>query len=144
MAVVVIVAVVLAAARAGAFAFVVVAMSAATLGVLMSRGAARAFLLGCSVFGWASLLAAFGPAPATRFELPTTRLIIGIYEMFGDPAPAFFRTPEEANLWVVRTLNDATRALTTGYSLIALVAALAGGVVAWLIAGLLARRAART
>lgn len=72
MALVLLIAVGLAAAMAGAFPFTVVTLSATTIGAVLSQGSSRAFFLGCTVFGWASILLAFGAGPDIRSALPTT------------------------------------------------------------------------
>src|SRR5215213_4826215 len=91
MALVLLIAVGLAAAMAGAFAFAVVTLSATTLGALLTRGSSRAFFLGCTVVGWASMLVAFGAGRDIRFALPTTRPIIRIYEAVNGPGPTAFK-----------------------------------------------------
>src|SRR5215831_19081134 len=107
MALVLLIAVGLAAAMAGAFTFTVVTLSATTIGAVLSQGSSRAFFLGCTVFGWAAMLLAFGAGPDIRLALPTTRPIIRIYG-----------------------------AINAGHSLISLALGLAGGAVMWLIVNL--------
>ena len=134
MALVLLIAVGLAAAMAGAFTFAVVALSATALGSLLSRGPSRAFFLGCTVTGWASMLLAFGTGPEVRSALPTNRLIIRAYEAINGPGPTAFKTPEDASRWVTQLAVAVNGALTAGHSLISLALALAGGAVTWLIA----------
>jgi len=134
MALVLFIAVGLGAAMAGAFTFAVVALSAVTLGALFSHGSSRAFFLGSAVFGWASMLLAFGMGQEVRTSLPTNRAIIRLLEAIYGPGPASFKTPDEAQRWITQTVEAVNAAITAGHSLIALVLALAGGIVTWLIA----------
>jgi hypothetical protein len=134
MVFVLVVAVGLAAAMAGAYTFAVVTLSATTIGALLSRGPRRAFFVGCSAFGWASMLLAFGAGPDVRSALPTNRPIVRVYEAFNGPAPARFKSVEEAHRGIIGTVEAVNRAITVGHSLISLVLALAGGAVMWLIA----------
>ena len=136
MALILLIAVGLAAAMAGAFTFAAVTLSATTIGALLSRGPRRAFFVGCTLFGWASMLLAFGRGPASRNALPTTRPIIRIYEAIHRPpvVPPTFSSPDEAGRWLVELVETVNEAITTGYSLISLALALAGGTVLWLIA----------
>jgi hypothetical protein len=134
MALVLLIAVGLAAAMAGAFTFAVVTLSVMSLGALISRGPSRAFFLGCSVFGWASMLLAFGAGPEIRYALPTIRPIIRTYEAINGPGPMVFKSPEEASRAVIQTIETVNRAITVGHSLISLALALAGGAFMWLIA----------
>ncbi len=134
----------LAAAMAGAFTFTVVALSAATLGALVQRGPNRAFFLGCALFGWASMLLAFGAGPEVRNSLPTIRPIVQLYETTHGPGPAWFKTPEEAHQWMTRTIEDLNRAITIGHSLIALALALIGGILMWMIVRCWIGRAGRS
>jgi hypothetical protein len=140
MALVLFIAIGLAAAMAGAFTFAVVALSGATLGSLLSRGRGRAFFLGCTVVGWASMFLAFGVHGATGYHLPTAYPIILVYEAIRGPGPTTFASPEDASVYVVQLAVDVNRALTVGYSLISLALAWIGGGVAWLIAGRLEAR----
>ena len=133
MAFVLLIAVGLAAAMAGAFTFAVVTLSATTIGALLSQGSSRAFFLGCTLLGWASMLLAFGAGPDIRTALPTTRPIIRIYEAINGPGPTAFKSPEEASRSIIQLVEDVNRAITVGYSLISMALALAGGVVMWLI-----------
>jgi len=134
MAFVLFVAIGLAAAMAGSFTFAVVVLSAATLCVLLRHGRSRAFFLGCAVFGWAFMLLAFGAGREVRTSLPTIRPIVRAYEAVYGPGPASFKTLEEAQQWITQTVEAVNGAITVGHSLIALVLALIGGVVTWLIA----------
>ena len=127
MALVLLIAVGLAAAMAGAFTFAIVTLSATTMGSLLSRGPRRAFFLGCSVFGWASMLLAFGTGPDIRSALPTIRPIVRVYETINGPAPVLFKSPDEAHRWVIGMVEAVNRAITVGHSLISLVLALTGG-----------------
>jgi hypothetical protein len=133
MALVLLIAVGLAAAMAGAFTFTVVTLSATTIGALLSQGTSRAFFLGCTVVGWASMLLAFGTGPDIRSALPTTRPIIRIYEAINGPWPTVFKSPEDAARGMSQLLEEVKRAITVGHSLISLALALAGGAVMWLI-----------
>lgn len=134
MGLVLLIAVGLAAAMAGAFTFAVVTLSATSIGALRSQGSSRAFYLGCTVVGWASMLLAFGAGPEIRNALPTTRSIIRIYEAIGlaPTVPTAFRSMDEVERWLDQWLETVNRALTVGHSLISLALALAGGVVMWL------------
>lgn len=143
MALVMLISVGLAAALAGAFTFAAVTLSATTLGALRGRGPARAFFLGCSVFGWAFMLLAFEFGPEFRNALPTTRPIIRVYEVIHGPAPTTFKSPDEVSRWVIETTLSVNRAITVVHSLIALAFALAGGTVIGLIANGRQNRAAR-
>lgn len=134
MAFVLFIAVGLGAAMAGAFTFAVVVLSAATLCALLRHGPSRAFFLGCAVFGWASMLLAFGTGQEVRTSLPTNRLIIRLCEAIYGPGPASFKTPDEAQHWITQTVESVNEAITVGHSLIALALALVGGIVMWLIA----------
>jgi hypothetical protein len=135
MALVLLIAVGLAAAMAGAFTFAVVTLSALGLGALLSRGPSRAFFLGCSAFGWSSMLLAFGTGPEIRYSLPTIRPIIRAYEAINGPGPAaVVSSPEEASRAVIQTIETVNRAITVGHSLISLAVALTGGAFTWLIA----------
>jgi hypothetical protein len=133
MALVLLIAVGLAAAMAGAFTFAVVTLSATTIGAFLSHGSSRAFFLGCTVFGWVSMLLAFGSGPDIRSALPTTRPIIWIYEAINGPGPVAFKAPGEASRWVIQLVEAVNRAITVGHSLISLALALAGGAVMWLM-----------
>jgi hypothetical protein len=144
MVLVLYIAVGLAVATAGAFSFAVVALAACTLGALRSRGPRRAFFLGCSVFGWTSMLLAFGFGPEARYALPSTPYIIRIYESINGSGPTTSATPEEVGRWIVQMSLAVNRAVTIGYSLIALAVALAGGTVLWLIVALRKRLAGRS
>jgi len=90
--------------------------------------------MGCTVFGWASMLLAFGAGPDIRFALPTTRPIIRIYEAINGPGPTAFKSPDEASRCVIQLVEAVNSAITVGHSLISLALALAGGSVMWLIA----------
>src|SRR5262249_56766024 len=100
----------LAAAMAGAFTFTVVTLTATTIGALLSQGTSRAFFLGCTVVGWASMLLAFGTGPDIRSALPTTRPIIRIYEAINGPWPTVFKSPEDAARGMSQLLEDVKRA----------------------------------
>jgi hypothetical protein len=143
MTLVLIIAIGLAAAMAGAFTFAVVVLSAATLCALLRHGPSRAFFLGCAVFGWASMLLAFGAGPEIRYCLPTIRPIVLVYEAVHGPTPASFKTKEEAQQWITQMVDEVNGAITVGHSLIAMVLALAGGIVLWLIANWRMRGARR-
>jgi hypothetical protein len=134
MVLVLFVAVGLGAAMAGAFTFAVVVLSAATLCALLRRGLSRAFFLGCAGFGWASMLLAFGASQEVRTSLPTIRPIARLYEIIYGPGPASFKTPDDAQQWITRTIEGVNGAITIGHSLIALALALVGGIVTWFIA----------
>jgi hypothetical protein len=143
MALILFTAVGLAAAMAGAFTFAVVALSAATLGAMLRHGPSRAFFVGYALFGWASMLLAFGAGPGVRNSLPTIRTIVRLYEAIHGPGPTWFKTPDEAHRWTTRTVEALNGAITIGHSLIALALALVGGIVTWLIARLRMGRAGR-
>ncbi|WP_406698081.1 hypothetical protein V5E97_04410 [Singulisphaera sp. Ch08] len=134
MALVLIIAVGIAPAMADAFTFAVVTLTATTVGALLSRGSTRAFFLGCTLFGWAAMVLAFGAGPNIRHALPTTRHIIRIYDAINGPGPKVFKSPEEAHRRVIQVVVDVNRAITVGHSLISLALALAGGTIMWLIA----------
>jgi hypothetical protein len=134
MALVLLIAVGLAAAMAGTFTFVVVTLSALSLGALLSRGPSRAFFLGCSAFGWSSMLLAFGTGPEIRYSLPTIRPIIRAHEAINGPGPTVVKSPEEASRAVIQTIETVNRVITVGQSLISLTVALTGGAFTWLIA----------
>ena len=136
MGLVLLVAIGLAAAMAGAFTFAVVTLSATTLGTLLSRGSRRAFFLGCTVVGTVAMLGFFLAGPDVRNALPTTRLIVRIYEAINGPGPTAFKSEEEAIEWLSRMVQALNRAITAGHSLISLALALAGGAILWLIANL--------
>ena len=86
----------LAAGMAGAFIFAVVTLSATTIVALLARGTGRAFFLGFSMFGWASMLLAFGTGPDIRSSLPTIRPIIRVYETIYGPGRTTFNSSDEA------------------------------------------------
>jgi hypothetical protein len=134
MALVLFIAIGLAAAMAGAFTFVVVALCGATLGSLLSRGRGRAFFLGCTVVGWASMLLFFATDQELRRHLPTLQPIIRVYEAINGPGPATFASPEDASVYVAQLIDDVNNAITVGHSLISLALALTGGAVLWLVA----------
>ncbi|HEY2157193.1 MAG TPA: hypothetical protein VGH33_16320 [Isosphaeraceae bacterium] len=134
MALVLFIAIGLAAAMAGAFTFAVVALLGATVGSFLSTGRGRAFFLGCTVVGWASMFLAFGVPGATGYHLPTAYPIIRVYEAIHGPGPATFASPEDASVYVAQLIDDVNRAITVGHSLISLALALAGGAVLWLVA----------
>ena len=143
MVLVVLVAVGLAAAMAGAFPFAVVILSVTSLGVFLSRGPTRAFFLGCSVFGWASMLLAFGTGPGIRYSLPTIPPIVRAYEAINGAGQTMFKSPEEARGEMIRVIEAVNRAITVVHSLISLVIALIGGAVFWSLAKWLRFRARR-
>jgi hypothetical protein len=143
MALVLFIAVGIAAAMTGAFAFAVVALATTTLCALLTRGSSRAFFLGFTGFGWASMLLAFGAGPDIRYALPTIRPIIRIYEAINGPGPPAFKSPDEAQRWTTQLVESVNTAITVGHSLISLSFALAGGAVAWLIAHWRKKRAER-
>jgi hypothetical protein len=145
MALILVIAVGLAAALAGAFAFAVVTLSATTIGALLSRGPSRAFFLGCTVFGSASILLAFGEGAANRNSLPTSPLNLRVYETIHGPVlPPTFTSPDEAGRWVVELVQTVNGIVTFGYALISLALALVGGFVFWLIANRWKNRAQRS
>jgi hypothetical protein len=146
MVLVLLIAVGLAAAMAGAFTFAVVTLSATSIGALRSQGSSRAFFLGFTVVGWASMLLAFGAGPKIRYSLPTTRPILRIYEAIGlaPTPPAAFMSPDEAQRWVIQLVETVNEVITVGHSLISLALALAGGVVMWLRANRRQNRAGRS
>ena len=133
MVLVLCIAIALAAAMAGAFAFVVVILCAATLGVLVSRRSARAFFIGCSVFGWTCMFVAFGAGRHICNSLPTVRPIIRVYEAVTGPTPTTFKSPEDASRRVLQVVQGVNNAITVGHSLISLAVALVGGALTWLV-----------
>jgi hypothetical protein len=127
---VVFIAVELAALGAGSLPFALVTLSAATIGVFITRGPARAFFLGTSAAGWAYMLLAFGLGAEVRLALPTTRPIVQIYEMMSAPAPTAFQSQGEAERWLLALVDSVNRAITAGHVVIALALALAAGGIA--------------
>jgi hypothetical protein len=66
----------------------------------VTEGAFLSIFLGCTGFGWASMLLAFGAGPDVRFALPTIRPIIRVYEAINGPGPAAFKSPDDAQRWI--------------------------------------------
>ena len=105
----------------------------ATLGALLRRWPGRAFWLGFSAFGWSYFFLAFS-SPRVRLSLPTTPPLVRLYDVFSGAGIA---RPEDVAPFILR-LHDY---LKVGHALIALAAALVGGIVLGCLAGWLGRAA---
>ena len=108
-------------------------LASATLGALLRRWPGRAFWLGFSAFGWSYFFLAFS-SPRVRLSLPTTPPLVRLYDVFSGAGIA---RPEDVAPFILR-LHDY---LKVGHALIALAAALVGGIVLGCLAGWLGRAA---